>query len=114
MVTSVTSKFSSKAVQRLTWEGLAAGETGDGGQLGRCRQGMVVQASGTFNTETVTLEGSLDGVTWSPLTEDGTNAIALTAAGIALIYEPVGWVRPVVSAGAGVDIDIIVEGFSGG
>jgi hypothetical protein len=116
----VTSDMPTKSVQRLTWASLAAGETGDAGQLGKCRNHIAVQVSGTFNTETVSMEGSLDGTNWAPLTYEGladTTAaeeagipIAFSAAGICQVREEVGYIRPVVTSGTGVDIKVVVEG----
>lgn len=109
MTTGVRTSYPMKNVVRADWTGLAAGETGDPAVLDQRRVNLVVQASGTFNTETLTVEGSLDGTTWFGLTEDGTAAISFTADGIANVYEHVGYIRPVVSAGAGVTINVRVE-----
>lgn len=108
MSTAFVSDMPSRGVQRNVWGALAAGETGAGASMGKCREAMCVQVSGTFNTETVTLEGSLDGSAWAALTEDGTNAISFTDNGVANIFEPVGWVRPVCTSGAGVTIKVVV------
>lgn len=110
MTVSVVTHNPYDGVLRADWTALAAGETGDAASMGRYRALMSVQVTGTFNTETVTLEGSLDGATWFALTDDGATPIAITADGYSHIYERAAFIRPVVSAGAGVDIDVRVEG----
>jgi hypothetical protein len=105
----VAQALSGKAV-RGTWAALAAGETGVALELGASRNNIVMQATGTFNTETVSLEGSMDGTTWFALTTEGTTPVAVTTDDIVMVFESVRFIRPVVSAGAGVTIKVIIEG----
>jgi hypothetical protein len=120
MSTVQVTDFPNRDVTRITWASLAAEETGAKGDLGKCRDNICVQVSGTFNTESVTMEGSLDGSVWATLSKEGlADATAaaeaaipavLAAAGIYKIREPVSFIRPVVSAGSGVDLKVTVTG----
>lgn len=65
-----------------------------------------VQVRGTFNAGTVVIEGSNDGINWIVLTDPQGNAISKTAAFIEQILECTRYVRPRVSAGTGVDLDV--------
>lgn len=112
MATTVTTTTPQKGVIRLAWTELAANQQGDAGDLGRCRDKIVAQISGTFNTETVTIEGSLDGTVWGPLTTNGTDAATATADDVINIWEGPRFIRPSISDGSGVDIDVIIEGYS--
>lgn len=101
-------------VVRAFWETLLQAETGVACELDKCRDNIVCQVTGTFNTETVAIHGSLDGVTYFPLTIDGTAAAAATANALFAIYEKVRFIRPTITSGAGVDIDVTIEGIAMG
>lgn len=65
-----------------------------------------VQVVGTFNGGTVVIEGSNDGQNWVTLTDPQGNAITKTAAFIEQLLEVTRFVRPRVSLGTGVDVDV--------
>lgn len=94
-----------------TWTWEEVGENDDPvaiGQAGRFPD-KTIQVTGTFDSAVVTLEGSMDNVTYAPLTTDGTTAISFSAAGMKWIWENPNFIKPVVaSAGASADIDIII------
>ena len=89
------------------WEALVTGSL-DGesisipGASDRC-----VQVIGTFDTATLTMQGSNDGVTWASLTDFQDADIAFTAAGMKIIAEAPLYIRPLVSSvGASTDLDV--------
>jgi hypothetical protein len=109
MAEGVVNSIPKKGVSRAVWTGLEAGDTGDNGYCYRDR--IVVQATGTFDSETVTINGSIDGTNFFPLTSDGTTAVAFTVDGMMTVYEAVSYIQPVISdAGGTVDVDIVAEG----
>lgn len=114
MSTAVRVTTPQKGVIRLKWEELAANQQGDAGDLGRCRHKIVAQISGTFNTETVTIEGSVDGTVWGALTTNGTDAATATANDVINIWEAPNFIRPSISDGTGVDVDVVIEGIAWG
>lgn len=65
-----------------------------------------VQVIGTFNGGTVVIEGSNDGTNWVTLSDPQGNALSKTAAFLEQILEATRYVRPRVSAGTGVDLDV--------
>jgi hypothetical protein len=65
-----------------------------------------VQVTGTFNGGTLVVEGSNDGTNWYTLNDPQGNALSFTTAKIEQILEAVAFMRPRVSAGAGVDLDV--------
>lgn len=65
-----------------------------------------VQVIGTFNGGTVTIEGSNDGATWAALTDPQGNAMTFTATKIEQVSEVTRYVRPRITAGTGMDIDV--------
>lgn len=67
-----------------------------------------VQVNGTFNAGTLTIEGSNDGVNFYALTDPQANALAFTAAKIEQISEITRYVRPRVTAGTGVDLNVTI------
>ncbi len=66
-----------------------------------------IVASGTFDSATMVLHGSPDGVTYFALKDIGNTAISLTADGGATVMAPVMFVKPVFSGGGGSqDVDV--------
>lgn len=69
-----------------------------------------VQMTGTWGAGTIILEGSNDGVTYSQLTDAQGNAISMTANGIETILENPAYIRPRATAGAGMDVKVVIAG----
>jgi hypothetical protein len=65
-----------------------------------------VQVVGTFGTATIIIQGSNDGTNWVTLSDPQGTAISKTAAFIEQILENTRFVRPLVSTGAGADLDV--------
>lgn len=66
-----------------------------------------VQIDGTFDSSTVTIEGSNDGVTYFTLNDPQGNAISKTSAAFEAIQESPRFLRPkVASAGGSTSINI--------
>lgn len=84
----------------LKWTPVTNADTARAYQLPRASWGFSVSASGTFDSATVAVEGSVDGVTYFALTDDN-GAIALTAAGGTQGAAMVKWIRPAFSGGGG-------------
>ena len=64
---------------------------------------------GTFNSQTLTIQGSNDNTTWFTLTDNNGLSIAFTAAGGKLIAEAPRYVRPSFSGSSGGDLDIYLQ-----
>lgn len=99
-----------------SWDGLANGDTGKEVSTGAIDR-PTIQVSGTFGTGgAVTIEGSMDGVTWSALHRDGSggtsgNELVVDAAGIVRARENPRYVRPNVTAGDGATVlDVVLGG----
>lgn len=67
-----------------------------------------IQVSGTFNAGTLTIEGSNDGTNWAVLTDPQGNNLAITAAKIEQVSEITRYVRPRVTAGTGVTLNVTI------
>lgn len=66
-----------------------------------------VQVTGNFGTSgQCDIEGSNDGTNWVTLTDEGGTPIEFTAAGLVGIRENPRYIRPNISAGSGVDLDV--------
>ena len=66
-----------------------------------------VQCAGTWDTATVTWQGSIDGTNWRTLTDSAANNLAFTTnGGPTEVLQMCRYVRPVLSsAGASTDVD---------
>lgn len=82
-----------------TWD-LAAGETGDQVNLAQLAD-RTVQVTGTFDSASVALQGSLDGVNFVTLTDPQGNPLNFSSAGLETVVEMVRYARPVVTGGGG-------------
>lgn len=92
-----------------TWQ-LAQGDSGERADLGRYSD-KTVQVLGTFDTASVTIEGSMDGQNWAALNGAGGvgELSGLTSATQALLIENPRYVRvPAIGGGASTDVTVIV------
>lgn len=86
---------------RHTWSGLANGDDGAPAEF-PLMSDRTVQVFGTFGAGgSVTIEGSLDGVNFSTLTDPQGNQLTLGSAKVESIMEVVQYIRPRVTAGDG-------------
>lgn len=96
----------------FTWTGATNGGTPDTFapvKVDRRLYSATIQASGTFATGSVALHGSLDGTNYVALDDADGTTIALTAAGVASVRDPVVYLKPVLSSGGGTtDIDVVL------
>lgn len=95
-----------QSLQRIKWEGLTNGDTGAPVRVSNW-QDRSFQAVGTFDTSTVTIQGSNDGgTTWATLRDPSGTDLTFAAAGLKQVLEIVDLIRPSVAGGASTDIDI--------
>ena len=86
---------------KITWTGLANGDTGEPFTLAQYAD-RSVQIVGTFGVGgTLVFEGSIDGTTYNVLSDPQGNDLSFTAGKIEAISELVLKIRPRVSAGDG-------------
>lgn len=101
-----------RAGRRATvlWEALACGDTGEWIELEDFNDNTVT-VSGTFNSQTVTMQGAnaADKSDAFTLTDNIGLSIALTAAGGKLTAEAPRYVRPSFSGSSGGDVDVLIE-----
>ena len=91
-----------------SWDAITEADLGSAAQSGRFPD-KSVQALGTFGTGgTVAMEGSNDGgTTWFALNDPlGTPIALVTSAPGAAILENPGLIRPNISAGTGVSLNV--------
>jgi len=92
-----------------SWDNLDESDTGPAAMEVTEYDSAVVQVIGTFNGGTVVLQGSNDGVNWATVQDIAGDAISLTAAGISSLRDLPRYLRPLVSAGTGLDIDVFLK-----
>jgi hypothetical protein len=104
--TDVTPK-STDHVRMVRWSNLTnAPDDGEAVELAGYAD-RSVQVQGIFDTTTVVIEGSNDGVNYHTLTDPQGTALSFTAAGLRAILQIARYVRPRVTAGgAGTDITV--------
>lgn len=94
----------------VDWPGLAGGENGDMADIAMYKE-RSVQVVGTFGTSTVTIQGSNDGTNWFTLTDTlGVSLGALLAALLKGIRENSRFIRPIVAAGTGSGLRVLITG----
>ncbi len=91
------------------WETLVTGSLDGDAFINPNFKDLCVQVKGTFDSATVTLQGTNDtsSETWFPLTNAVETAVAFTSAGGMQIHETPYKIRPLVSSvGASTDLDV--------
>ena len=97
-----------QSLQVISWTGLTNGDTGEAVRVSHW-QDRSIQAIGTFDTSTLTIQGSNDGgTTWATLRDPSSTALTFAAAGLKQVLEIVDLIRPSSSGGAGTDIDVFL------
>lgn len=95
-----------QSLQVVKWEGLTNGDTGSGVRVANW-QDRSIQALGTFDTSTLTIQGSNDGgTTWATLRDPSGTALTFDAAGLKQVLEICDLIRPSCAGGASTDIDV--------
>ena len=96
----------------VTWESLAANETGDANEMpGSSDRSVTI--SGTLSGATVIVEGSNNGTDYFTLTDPQGNPISFTSTKLKAISEITAFTRPRINGGDGltnVRIDICIKG----
>lgn len=105
VLTSLVPQRLGNNVAIYTWTGLATGDTG-GPLNGPGFTDASYQIGGTFGGATVVIEGSNDGITYFTLVDPFNVALSFTSAAFAQILPIALWIRPRVSGGAAVAINI--------
>lgn len=83
----------------ITWT-LTQGQSGESVQLAAYTD-RTVQFAGTWGGTSISLEGSMDGTTYTVLTDPQGNAITKTANAIEAVTEGTVYVRPKATGGDG-------------
>lgn len=94
------------------WEGLTDADTDDGSPAGVGQYGMIMaQAVGDFTTSgAITMQTSNDGETWVTAVDPQGDSVVLASDGAMMIIagNP-SYIRPLVTAGTAVDMDVYVS-----
>lgn len=104
---AVQKELDDGARRQWLWEALTdVNVDGQPVELPPHTRAVTAQAIGTFGGGTVTFQGSLDGTNWFTLQDPAGSNLAFTAAGGGQVANALPrYIRPLESAGAGVDID---------
>jgi hypothetical protein len=92
-------------VALVTWTALATSDTGTPISNPSFAD-RSVQVGGTFGGATCIIEGSNDGVTYATLTDTAGAALSFTTAGVRQVLQVTRFIRPSVSGGAAVSINV--------
>lgn len=111
-MTVIAVTFSSLVAQKwgnnaavYTWPAMATGDTG-APLSGPGFTDASYQVGGTFGGATIVIEGSNDGTNYITLTDPFNVALSFTAAALTQVLPICLWIRPRVSGGAGVVINV--------
>jgi hypothetical protein len=107
----ITASFPEKITGKrgtILWEAMDGGDTGAPFELLDFNDNTVT-VTGTFDSNTLTMQGSNDGTNWFTLTDNLGLAVTFTAAGGRYIAEAPRYIRPSLGSGASSDIDVTVQ-----
>jgi hypothetical protein len=108
-----TVTYPRKRVARVTWSGLASGDTGSWEFIPGYTD-KTVHIYGTFGTSTVSIEGSNETVPAHGAVLDDGDGQALAGINFvkaAVLQQGTANIRPVVSSGTGANVTVIMECF---
>jgi hypothetical protein len=105
IVPKVTSLDDEKGVLVL-WETLTQTNTTGGAVTYPEYSDRSVQVIGTFDSATITLQGSNDGTNFYSLSVVSGTTCAFTAAGLKGIFELPRYIRPILTGGTTSDLDV--------
>lgn len=89
----------------VSWVGLATGDDGTRLEMPGSAD-RTAQVGGTFGGATCVIEGSNDGVNYLVLTDPQGNNLSFTSAKIETVTEITRYIRPRVTGGSGVNINV--------
>jgi len=104
---TLTGKYSDKTAE-VKWETVSGSDTGDWFPLEDFNDNTV-HVTGTFDSNTLTVQGSNDKTNAFTLTDNNGLAVAFTAAGGKFIAEAPKFIRLSSSSGASADLDVIIK-----
>lgn len=90
------------------WEGLTGADTASPVDISHWPD-RTVGVMGTFGGTTITIQGSMNDSDYATLKDNAGAALSFTTAGIRFIVENPFYIKPVVTGGTGVDIDVIIS-----
>lgn len=100
-MTVALTTFPSKDAVQVNWSSMAKGQVSQAASIVGYSD-MTIAVNGSFDTATVTVEGSNDGTNWHTLSDPLGNPLTFTAGGMKVIMENPFYIRiSVNSAGAG-------------
>jgi len=107
VISSAITHITGRQLVKVLWETITCGDTGEPFEIADWVSQVIFQATGTFNSATLTFQGSNDGTNYfSLVAPDGTTALTLTSAGgKPCTYLP-RYVRPSLSGSSGGDVDV--------
>jgi hypothetical protein len=98
-------------VKTITWENFTAADDVGEHLITAHYSDKTVTVFGNFGSGgSMKMEGSNDGVNWFDMTDPQGNALTFTAAKMEMLQENPLYVRPKMTAGTSVDIDVILCG----
>ena len=109
--TKVYSRYNSRNYYVLVWDNLDEADTAPNVVNMPSNVALKMKVAGSFGTGGhVTLQGSMDGVTYTALNDSAGTPIDLTAAGQVQVSADhvYRYIRPMVTAGTTVDVDVTV------
>jgi hypothetical protein len=91
------------------WETVTESDTPDGWEVSDFDD-LTIQVIGNFGAGgTIQIQGSLDGANWVVLDDKEGAALSLTAAGLRGVQDMPRYIRPMRSAGTGIDVDVFIR-----
>jgi len=88
------------SAKKISWVGMADAETGAAAGYPQFAD-RSIQVTGTFDSASVSIQGSNDGTNYASLTDPQGNALTFSSAKIEAVQELTNYLRPVTSGGAG-------------
>ena len=108
-ISYAVSHITGRQLVKILWETVTCSDTGEPIEIADWVGQIYFQATGTFNSATLTFQGSNDGTNYFSLVgPDSTTALTLTSAGGKPCVHLPRYVRPSLGGSSGGDVDVTV------
>jgi len=106
VVESAITHITGRQLVKVLWETLTCGDTGEPFEIADWVSQISFQATGDFNSQTLTFQGSNDGTNYFTLQYPAGTGITMTAAGGSPCVHLPRYVRPSLGGTSGGDVDV--------
>lgn len=106
VISSAITHITGRQLVSVLWETITCGDTGEPFEIADWVSYVNFQAIGTFNSQTLTMQGSIDGTNYFSLEVPAGTAVTFGSAGGSRCDHLPRYIRPSLGGSSGGDVDV--------